>query len=230
MKRQPLFNKEGDQIRDVLRNFKVNDMSKRTEKHTFNYLGVYFIFGIFLGTIAKYSDTVSFNSESGMVFTIISDITTSIGMWVILATLISVSSRSPKYAAIKVLAFFVGMLLSYYIYSQVLFGFFPTYYFLRWCAIGLVSPIGAYIVWFSRREGWGPAICVSLPIGFLLTQGYSFFYVFSMVKGFDLFAALFLLVIMTKSKTQYLKVIPIVILIFIILRNTFLLSYLFGGL
>lgn len=202
------------------------DLTKRVMK-----LGMYyFIFGIFLGIIAKYSDTVSFNSEGGMVFTIISDITTSIGMWVILATLISVSSRSPKYAAIKVLAFFVGMLLSYYIYSQVLFGFFPTYYFLRWCAIALVSPIGAYIVWFSRGEGWGPAFCASLPIGFLLTQGYSFFYVFSMVTGFDLFAALFLLVIMTKSKPQYLKVIPIVILIFIILRNTFLLSYLFGGL
>jgi len=220
----------GDKVTIVLRNFKNNDKSKFTARQTIIYLGVYFIIGIFLGAIAKYSDTVPSISESGIVFSIISDITTNIGIWIFAATLISVMSRSPKYAALEVLAFFVGMLLSYYIYSQVLFGFFPTYYFIRWCAIALVSPIGAYIVWFSRGEGWGSAFCASLPIGLLLTQGYSFFYVFSMVLGFDLFSALFLLVIMTKSKPQYLKVIPMVILIVIILRNTYLLSFLFGGL
>jgi hypothetical protein len=216
--------------RNLLKSFKIKDKSKLTAKQTIIYLGVYFIFGILLGVIAKYSDTVPSNSESGMFYSIISDITTSIGIWIALATLISVWSRSAIYAALKVLAFFVGMLLGYYIYSQVLFGFFPSYYFLRWGAIALVSPICAYIVWFSRGEGWGSAFCAALPIGLLLTQGYSFFYVFSMVLGLDLFAALLLLVILTKSKAQYLKVIPMVILIVIILRNSYLLSYLFGGL
>jgi len=153
--------------RNLLKSFKIKDKSKLTAKQTIIYLGVYFIFGILLGVIAKYSDTVPSNSESGMFYSIISDITTSIGIWIALATLISVWSRSAIYAALKVLAFFVGMLLGYYIYSQVLFGFFPSYYFLRWGAIALVSPICAYIVWFSRGEGWGPAFCAALTDWFV---------------------------------------------------------------
>lgn len=215
---------------ELFNSFKIIDKSKITLKQTIIYLGVYFIFGILLGTISKYSDTVPSNGEMGIFYGTIRDITTRIGLWVALATLISVWSKSPKYAAIKVLAFFVGMLLAYYIYSQALFGFFPIYYFIRWGVIALLSPICAYIVWFSRGEGWGPAFFAALPIGLLLTQGFPFFYVFSMVLGFDLFTALFLLVILTKSKAQYLKVIPMVILIMIILRKSDFLSYIFGGL
>ncbi|WP_371321718.1 DUF6518 family protein [Robertmurraya korlensis] len=86
-----------------------------------------------------------------MFFAIISDITTSIGVWVVLATLISVWSKNPEYAALKVLAFFVGMLLAYYIYSHVLFGFFPIYYFIRWGVIALVSPFCAYIFKYKNK-------------------------------------------------------------------------------
>lgn len=50
-------------------------------------------------------------------------------------------------------------------------------------------------------------------------------YVFSIVLGFDLSAVLLLLVILTKSKAQYLKVILIVILIVITISKANLVSY-----
>jgi hypothetical protein len=220
----------GIMLRTLIKSFKMMDKSKLTAKQITIHLSACFIFGILLGVIAKFSDTVPSNGDIGMFFSFISDITTNLGIWVVMATLIAVWSRSPIYASLKVLTFFLGMLLAYYVYSQVLFGFFPTYYFIRWGIIALVSPIAAYTVWFSRGEGWRAAICAALPIGLLFAQGYPFFYLFSIVFGFDLFLAILLLVILTKSKVQYLKVVPMSMLIFLIIRNFDILTYIFGGL
>ena len=193
-------------------------------------LSSFFIFGIFLGVISKYSDTVPANGGIGLFFNLISNITTRLGIWVLFATLIAVWSKNPKFAAIKVFGFFVGLLIAYYIYSQMLFGFFPTYYFIRWGAIAIVSPLAAYIVWFSRKEGWLAAICAALPIGLLLALGFPSFYGFSLVLGFDIFAAIVLLILLPRPTKQYLMVLPFSILTVFLIRNLNILSYLFGGL
>ncbi|MBM4764386.1 DUF6518 family protein [Bacillus sp. B15-48] len=228
--------------RTFFEGLRMMDKSKLTVKQISIHLCACLIFGVLSGIIAKFSDTVSSNGVIGMFFSFISDITTNLGIWVVLATIIAVWSRSPLYASLKVLMFFIGMLLAYYIYSQVLFGFFPTYYFLRWGIIALVSPLAGYIVWFSRGEGWLSAFCSGLPIGLLFAQGYPFFYLFSILEdgysffhyfsvyGFDIFLAIFLLVILTKSKVQYLRVVPMSMLIFLIIWNFDILTYIFGGL
>ncbi|TYP47674.1 DUF6518 family protein [Thermosediminibacter litoriperuensis] len=126
--------------------------------------------------------------------------------------------------------FFVGMLLTYYIYSMKLFGFFPIYYFIRWGLIALVSSLAAYLVWFSRGKGCIAALCAALPIGLLAAEGYSFLYTFSPGHFFDLCAALLLFCILPSSKHQYLKTLPPVIFIVLALRNFNILSYLSGGL
>lgn len=215
---------------NLLKIIRIKEQPKLTAKQIIIQLSACFIFGVILGIIAKYSDTFPSNGGIERLVSIISNLTTQLGIWVVLATIIAVWSRSPKIAAIKVFTFFAGMLLAYYIYSQALFGFFPSYYFMRWGAIALVSPFAAYIVWFSRGEGWFAAFCAALPIGLLLAQGYSFFYVFSVVLGFDLFAAILLLVILPRQKAQYLKIVPMSILIAFILSNSDILLYLFGGL
>jgi hypothetical protein len=82
-----------------------------------------------------------------------------------------------------------------------LFNFFPTYYFIRWGLIVLLSPLAAYIVWFSRGSGWIAALCAALPIGLLVSEGYNFFYTFSPVSGFDLITAIILFLLI---RTIYL--------------------------
>lgn len=134
-----------------------------------------FALGMLLGFIAKYSDTIPSNGIIGNVWCVISDIITRLGIWILLATIIAVWSRNPRIGALKVFVFFVGMLLIYYIFSMWLFGFFPTYYFIRWGLIALASPIGAYIVWFSRGNGWIAALCAALPISLLVSEGIRFF-------------------------------------------------------
>jgi len=206
------------------------DQPQPTKKQGILHVLSFFIFGVLLGILAKFSDTVSTNGGIGMIIGFISDITTHLGLWVFLATVIAVWSRSPLYAGINVGAFFIGMLLAYYIYSLVLFGFFPTYYFLRWGMIAIVAPFAASLVWFSNGKGWMAAFFAALPIGLLLSQGYSFFYFFSIVSGLDLILAIILLIILSKSKVQYSMVVPLSVLVFLFIRNSDVLLYIFGGL
>ena len=189
-----------------------------------------FALGMFLGFIAKYSDTIPSNSLMGSIWHPVSNITTRLGIWVLLATIIAAWSNSPRMGAIKVFMFFSGMLLVYYIYSMSLFGFFPTYYFIRWSGIALASPIAAYIVWFSRGNGWIAALCASMPIGLLVSQCYPFFYMVIMTFGFDIFSAITLFIILPMNKKQWLRIFMLTLLIVFILRNSRILSYIFGGL
>lgn len=183
-----------------------------------------------LGFKAKYSDTIPSNGIIGNVWCVISDITTRLGIWILLATIIAVWSRNPRIGALKVFVFFVGMLLIYYIFSMWLFGFFPTYYFIRWGLIALASPIGAYIVWFSRGNGWIAALCAALPISLLVSEGYPFFYMFVITLGFDILAVIILFLVLKMNKKQWLRVITSVLLIEFILIKSNALSYIFGGL
>lgn len=191
---------------------------------------LFFIFGIFSGFLAKYVDTIPSNGTIGSLINIISNISSRIGIWVFIATIIAAWSRTPKAGAIHVFVFFVGMLLAYYIYSMKLFTFFPTYYFIRWGLIALLSPLAAYVVWFSRGSSWIAVLCAALPIGLLASEGYNFLYTFSPVSGFDLIAAIILFFILPKSKYQYLKVLVFTIFISILLRKFDVLSYIIGGL
>ena len=147
-----------------------------------------------------------------------------------IATIIAAWSRTPKAGAVHVFAFFVGMLLAYYIYSMKIFNFFPLYYFIRWGLIALVSPLAAYAFWFSRGSGWFAALCTALPIGLLVSEGYNFLYTFSPVSGFDLIAAIILFCILPKNKYQYLKVLIFTILISVLISKFDVLSYIIGGL
>ncbi|WP_417899722.1 hypothetical protein ABN702_05375 [Bacillus haimaensis] len=156
--------------------------------------------GAVLGLIAKYTD----GSEIGL-------ISTGLGFWIFITTLIAVSSRSPEAAALHAFSFLSTMLIVYYIYSMVLFGFFPRSYFLAWGVIAMLSPIGGYFVWYSIGLGWKAAAFAALPISLLVVEGYSFIYTYSFTEGIDLLAALILFIILPSKKKQYLLVLSIVI-------------------
>ncbi|WP_019639249.1 hypothetical protein [Paenibacillus fonticola] len=198
---------------------------------------LFLIFGAILGLLAKFADTVGINVDSTALLKIyqyslsmISDITTNLGIWVFIAAVIAARSRSPKAAAIHVFVFFFGVLLAYYVYSTMLFGFFPTYYFYRWGLICLLSPIGAYVVWYARGKGWIAAICSSPPIALLLTIGFGFFYTHSLLQGINLLLSILLLVALPSNNVQRLRVLPFVAVLFFLIKKLELISLLFGGL
>jgi hypothetical protein len=173
--------------------------------------------GAILGFLAKYTD----GSVVGL-------IGTYLGFWIVVTTILAVWSRSPEAAALHAFVFLVTMLIVYYIYSMVLFGFFPKYYFIAWGSIALLSPIGGYAVWFARGHGWISALCAAFPISLLLIEGYSFFYTLSISRGFNIISALLLVIILPRTNFQRLRILPIVAVIIFLIERLGLI-YLLGG-
>lgn len=198
---------------------------------------VIFIFGIALGLLAKYSDTVGITSDGGTMLyvyqhgmSVIKDVTTDLGIWIFIAVIIAVFSRSPAAAALHVFVFFIGMLLAYYWYSAVLFGFFPKSYFYRWGLIALFSPVGAYISWHARSKGWIAALCAAPSIALLVAIGRGFYATESLVQGIDLGFGIVLLFIFPGNILQRSRVLVFVVVLFFLIRKLNLVSLVFGGL
>ena len=138
--------------------------------------------GAVLGVISKYLDTVSVVDEIWWmnVLQYFGDLFTRLGIWVLIATLIAAYSKTLIRAAVNTFLFFVGMLVSYYIYSAYLFGFFPTRYFILWGCIALASPFLAAIVWWARNSARTAFILPALPMGLMLSLsvGMGLFYMY----------------------------------------------------
>lgn len=201
-----------------------------TIKRKLCYALLAFVFGVFTGILSKFLEAIPHIGSIGSLINIFTDICSDIGLWVFIATIISAWSSAPKSAALHVLLFFIGMLLSYYIYSGAIFHFFPLYYFLRWTIIAIFTPIPAFGVWYSRGNGWIASLAASLPIALLIVNGYSFFYTRSLIDTANIIFAVILYIALPKNSTQRLLIIPFAVIVFLLLSKLDIISIVFGGL
>ena len=114
------------------------------------------ILGIALGTFSKYLDFRQAELP-GVLMAIneVLDIGNFLGrfaIWVLIALCISIYSNSAIRASINVFVFFVGMVASYYLYSNYIAGFFPRSYAMIWVGFTAVSPVLAFVCWYARGE------------------------------------------------------------------------------
>ncbi len=165
------------------------------------------VLGGVLGYLAKYFDGVP----------LLADLVTYMGLWILIGTVLAAWARSPRAAALHVFLFFAAMLVVYYIYYMILYGVFAGNYFIGWGILALASPLGAYLTWYARGEGWPAALCAAAPIGLLINEGYRFLSGPSLTELFDLLAALFLLFALTGKWSQRAKILPVALAIFVIL-------------
>ena len=120
-----------------------------------NTIAVLFL-GIALGTFSKFLDFRQ--AELPSVLMAIDgalDVHNFLGrfaIWVLLALCISIYSNSAIRAGINVLVFFIGMVASYYLYSNYAAGFFPRSYAMIWFGFTIISPFLAFVCWYARRE------------------------------------------------------------------------------
>ena len=110
------------------------------------------LFGGGMGIVAKFLDLNRLPSFLNWL-----DLSNFLGRtapWIFIAVCLAVFSKSPLKAGINVFAFFVGMLIGYYVWTSVFAGFYPDIpYLMRWLILAVVSPFLAFLIWYARGRG-----------------------------------------------------------------------------
>ena len=84
-------------------------------------------------------------------------------IWALIALCISVYSNSAIRASVNVFVFFLGMVTSYYLYSNYVAGFFPRSYAMIWVGFTMISPFLAFVCWYAKGKS-RPAFVLSVLI------------------------------------------------------------------
>jgi len=101
-------------------------------------LVLFALLGIFLGVIGKIADH---HTEH------IGNILSGISFWIMICTIISVSSHSPRRAAVYVLALCAAMVASYYVTAEAFDLYYSMTFACGWAIFALFSPLLAYAAW-----------------------------------------------------------------------------------
>lgn len=140
------------------------------------------LIGFMLGVFQKWIDGTASNDLPMILQQL--DIRNYFGrlaIWILLATIISIYSKSPLRASINTFAFFISMLAGYYLYCNFVLGFLPRAYMMIWVVMSFAAFFMAYICWYAKGKGPVAIIISSIIIGVLLAQA------FNLTQGFYIF-------------------------------------------
>lgn len=147
-----------------------------------NTIAVLFL-GIALGTFSKFLDFRQ--AELPSVLMAIDgalDIHNSLGrfaIWALIALCISVYSNSAIRASVNVFVFFLGMVTSYYLYSNYVAGFFPRSYAMIWFGFTMIFPFLAFICWYAKgksKSAWMlSALILAVLFNMTFVYGWGYF-------------------------------------------------------
>ena len=138
-----------------------------------NTIAILFL-GIALGTFSKYLDFRQ-TELPGVLMAIngVLDIGNFLGrfaIWILIALCISIYSNSAIRAGINAFVFFVGMVASYYLYSNYIAGFFPRSYAMIWVGFTVVSPLLAFVCWYAKGKSKTAFILACLILAVLFNM------------------------------------------------------------
>ena len=156
---------------DDIRKPKKSDIMAKQIIHSLLILSA----GLILGAVSKHLDYVPSNELPYLIEVLdLRNFFSRLAIWILLAVILSVYSKTPVRASINTFLFFVGVLVSYYTYTILIAGFFPKSYILIWFGFTLLSPFLAFICWYAKGEGKASLMISAIIIGVLFLQAFSF--------------------------------------------------------
>ena len=161
---------------NFLNNIRVPDKNIKVKDKIIN-TSLIFLLGILLGAFSKWldnmviDDTIWYQKILGILD--LGNVLSELEIWLFIAITISVFSKTPLRAGLNVFLFFIGMTVSYHLYSIYFSGFNPMEYMMKWYSISLISPILAFVGWYSKGENFISIIISSLIICIMMNLCFS---------------------------------------------------------
>ena len=163
-------------MKNFLDKIRTPDKTLKTSKKIINTFLI-FLLGIVLGIFSKWLDNLGINDAIWWQHILgildLGNVFSDFGIWIFLAIIISAFSATPLRASLNVFLFFIGMTVSYHLYTIMLSGFNPKSYMMIWYGITAITPILAFICWYAKGNNKISIIISSVILAVMLIESFS---------------------------------------------------------
>lgn len=195
---------------------------KRAKKSSINVIFVLFclVLGMLMGWISK--DYINYGKT-------VSEVIQNLGLWVFVSALIADFSQDGIKAAVNNFTYLIGVIAAYYVHHILLGKEVVVTTILFWLVFAVIGAVFGFIVHNSRSKEWLGAICTSVPVAILISEGYQVYQTRSLALALDIVFAIVLYMLLSPGKYQKLMALPFIIIIVFALVYFNVLSGVFGG-
>lgn len=195
---------------------------KRAKKSSFNVIFILFclVLGMLMGWISK--DYINYGKT-------VSAIIQNLGIWVFVSSLIAYFSQDAVKGAVHNFTYLIGVIAAYYVHHILLGKEVVLSTIIFWLVFALIGALFGFIVHNSRAKEWLGAICASVPVAVLISEGYQVYQTRTISLALDIVFAIVLYILLAPGKYQKLMALPFIIVIVFALVYFNVLSSVFGG-